>query len=140
LEASNAEATNNADQAQTARRDSKDLLRSAARAIASARADHTSNDSDDAAEQEIRALSRFGQESGLMVCEADFESWFSDKKYRIKPGIEHNVVVLPQERIVIKDYDTRLFNEETGEVFYKPAELEPVMDFSINIAVQPNKF
>lgn len=38
-------------------------------------------------------------------------------------GLEHTVAVLRDEGRVIKDYDTRLFNEETGEVFYKPAEL-----------------
>lgn len=38
-------------------------------------------------------------------------------------GMEHIVAVLRDEGRVVKDYDTRLFNEETGEVFYKPAEL-----------------
>lgn len=38
-------------------------------------------------------------------------------------GLEHVVAVLREEGRVIKDYDARLFNEETGEVFFKPAEL-----------------
>lgn len=38
-------------------------------------------------------------------------------------GIEHSVGLLPGRSLVIKDYDTTLFDEETGTVFYKPAEL-----------------
>lgn len=38
-------------------------------------------------------------------------------------GIEHRVGLWRERGRVIKDYNSRLFNEETGEVFYKPAEL-----------------
>lgn len=38
-------------------------------------------------------------------------------------GMEHTVGVLRDCGRVIKDYDTRFFDEETFEVFYKPAEL-----------------
>jgi hypothetical protein len=40
----------------------------------------------------------------------------------LKPGIEHQVGVLRDVTRVIKDYDTRRYNEATGEVFYKPTD------------------
>ena len=36
---------------------------------------------------------------------------FAEKENRLSGGVEHEVVVLPEEGLVIKDYDTRLFNE-----------------------------
>ncbi len=36
---------------------------------------------------------------------------FADKENRLAGGVEHEVVVIPKETLVIKDYDTRLFNE-----------------------------
>jgi len=38
-------------------------------------------------------------------------------------GMEHVVVALSERGAVLKDYDPRVFDEETFEVFYKPAEL-----------------
>lgn len=37
-------------------------------------------------------------------------------------GMEHVVGVLPQHARVIKDYDTFLFNEDTGEMAFKPTD------------------
>jgi hypothetical protein len=99
------------------------LLRSAAAAIADAGSDHAGGDSNDPAEQEIRALSRFGHESGLMLAAPAIQSLFANPDDFLGQGMEHTVVVLRGEGLVLKDYDTQLFNEVTGEVFYKPAEL-----------------
>jgi hypothetical protein len=123
LQESNAKAQNSVVETKAANGTSQDFLRSAARAVASAGSNHSGDDSNDAADQEIRELARFGKESGLILDESIVLQWFSDVKNTIKPGIEHKVVVRPLEGLVIKDYDTRLFDEETGAVFYKPAEL-----------------
>lgn len=97
------------------------VLRSAASAIADARAGHEQIHPADPAEQEIRAFADFCCRAGLML-EAKSVTAAIDTDY-IGHGIEHQVGILRDRERVIKDYDSRLFNEETGEVFYKPAEL-----------------
>lgn len=97
------------------------LLRSAAGAVADARSDHERVDSTDPAEQEIRAFADFCQGAGLTL-EAGSVSSLIDADF-LGQGIEHRVGVWRERGRVIKDYDTTLFDEETGTVFYKPAEL-----------------
>jgi len=97
------------------------VLRSAASAIADARAGHEQIHPTDPAEQEIRAFADFCCRAGLML-DAKSVTAAIDADY-IGHGIEHRVGMLRDRERVIKDYDSRLFNEETGEVFYKPAEL-----------------
>jgi len=109
--------------AQVVSRGALGLLRSAAAAIADAGADHTGGDPNDPAEQEIRALARFGHESGLMLDAGAVQSLFANPDDFLGRGMEHTVAVLRGEGLVVKDYDTQLYNEVTGEVFYKPAEL-----------------
>lgn len=100
-----------------------DLLRRAACAIGDAGAGDSGGDSEDPAEQEIRALAQFGRESGLIVPAEAVWRFFEEERNCFKPGLEHKVAVLRDEGRVIKDYDSRSFDAETGEVFFKPAEL-----------------
>lgn len=95
------------------------LLRSAAAAVADAGANHAGGDSKDPAEQEIRALASFGHESGLMLDAAAIQSVFANPDDFLGRGMEHTVVVLRGEGRALKDYDTQLFNELTGEGFYE---------------------
>ena len=100
-----------------------DLLRRAASAIRVARAGDAGGDPKDPAEQEICALAEFGRESGLIVSPESVWYFFKEERNCFKPGLEHKVAVLRDEGLVIKDYDTRSFDEETGEVFFKPVDL-----------------
>lgn len=97
------------------------LLRSAAAAIAKPGTGDPGVHSSDPAEQEIRAFADFIQGSGLMLMPQTVAELIQQNF--IGKGIEHSVGLLPDISLVIKDYDTTLFDEETGTVFYKPAEL-----------------
>lgn len=101
--------------------DPRGLLRLAAGAIANAGPDHTSGDPEAGEEPEIRTLARFGREAGLMLEVGEILALFADKENRLAGGVEHEVAVLPEEGLVIKDYDTRLF-DDAGYPRYKPTE------------------
>lgn len=105
----------------TLRPDSGELLRSAAAAVADAGKDHLRGDTADRAEQEIRALARFGEGKGLMLDAALVRQAL--RHLPVKRGMEHEVGLLEWAGRMIKDYDTRLFDEDTFEIFHKPAEL-----------------
>jgi hypothetical protein len=96
--------------AQTLHGGPQGLLRGAAAAVAHAGANHASSHPNDPAEQEICALTHFGQESGLMLDAGTVQSII--KNNFLGQGIEHIVGLLHEQRRVVKDYDTRLFNEE----------------------------
>lgn len=96
------------------------LLRSAAAAVANPGTGDRGGDSADSAEQEIRSITDFVERSGLML-EPPSVADLIQRNFLGK-GIEHLVGLVPGRSVVIKDYDTTLFDEETGTVFYKPAE------------------
>lgn len=101
--------------------DPRGFLRLAAGAIAGAGSDNRSGDPEAGEKQEIRALARFGSEAGLMLEAASILLLFAEKENRLAGGVEHEVAVLREEGLVIKDYDARLFNE-AGYPLYKPTE------------------
>ncbi|MFN0075775.1 MAG: hypothetical protein ACKVY0_04795 [Prosthecobacter sp.] len=98
------------------------LLRSAAAAVAHAGADHPSGHPADPTEQEIRALARFGHDTGLIL-DAQAARCLIENSEFVGKGMEHLVVAPEGMNCVLKDYDPRVFDAETCEVFYKPAEL-----------------
>lgn len=89
--------------------DPRGFLRLAAGAIAGAGSDNRSGDPEAGEKQEIRALARFGREAGLMLEARAILLLFAEKENRLAGGVEHEVAVLREEGLVIKDYDARLF-------------------------------
>jgi hypothetical protein len=81
----------------------------------------TGGDPADSTEPEIRALARFGYESSLML-ETKGVRKLLDEAVFVGQGLEHRVVAPIGTNCVIKDYDPRLIDLETFEIFYKPAE------------------
>jgi hypothetical protein len=96
------------------------LLGSAARAVGNAGGYHGHLDSAASTEQEIRVFADFCNQARLSLEPASVEGFIKDSP--IHPGLEHRVGILLSRRRVIKEYNTRLFDEDTGEVFFKPAE------------------
>jgi hypothetical protein len=70
---------------------------------------------------EIRALARFDNEAGLMLETVAVRQLLGDALF-VGQGPEHRVVAPHGSACVLKDYDPRMFDLETFEVFYKPAE------------------
>jgi hypothetical protein len=81
----------------------------------------TGGDPADSTEPEIRALARFGYEASLML-ETKGVRKLLDEAVFVGQGLEHRVVAPIGTNCVIKDYDPRLIDLETFEIFYKPAE------------------
>jgi hypothetical protein len=103
------------------------FLRLAAGAVADAGArDHTPGDPESGEEPEIRALARFGREAGLMLDLGSVSKIFANKENRLSSGVEHEVAVLPEEGLVIKDYDPRLFNDAD---YPRPLPTECLFDY-----------
>nr|WP_281251824.1 hypothetical protein [Prosthecobacter debontii] len=100
--------------------DAAGLLRSAARAVEQAGGDHQSGHQDAPGEPEIRALEAFAHDTGLILDAEGIRKMMASDP--LSPGIEHQVGVLRGEKRVIKDYDPRLFDPETFEIFYKPTD------------------
>ncbi|WP_395741153.1 hypothetical protein [Prosthecobacter sp.] len=102
------------------RRASPDLLRRAAAAVAAARPDHERDDPAAAGQSEIRALADFGHSEELMLDGSQVRKLLAQKP--LKRGLEHEVGVMSGEKLVIKDYDPRLIDVDTWDIFYKPTD------------------
>ncbi|MEZ5387668.1 MAG: hypothetical protein R3F13_19340 [Prosthecobacter sp.] len=98
------------------------LLRGAAAAVACARPHHEDGHPADPTKQEIRALARFGDEAGLMLNSSGVRDLIAESEF-VGKGLEHQVVAPEGVNWVLKDYDPRVIDEETLDIFYKPAEL-----------------
>lgn len=97
------------------------LIRRAALAVGNPGADNGCIDSGASVDQEIRSFADFCNEAGLKLDPASVAECI--KSSPIHPGLEHRVGIFRNLGRIIKVYNTRLFDEDTGEVFYKPAEL-----------------
>ena len=97
------------------------LLRIAASAVVDAGTNYGGSYPGDPTKQEICALAHFGHEKGLML-ELSTIQGFIEQDF-IGSGIEHRVAAHREKNRVIKIYDPREIDEQTGETFYKPAAL-----------------
>jgi hypothetical protein len=97
-----------------------DLLRRAAAVVAAAGPDHEHDDPASAGKPQIRALADFVRSEGLILDRSIVRQMLTQEP--LKRGIEHEVGVLRNEKRVLKDYDPRLLDEETLEIFYKPTD------------------
>jgi hypothetical protein len=97
------------------------LLRSATTAVADAGSSDVGGHPADPTEPEIRALACFGHETGLILETAAVRRLLSESLF-VGQGLEHRVVAPLTTARVLKDYDPRVIDLETFEVFYKPAE------------------
>ena len=96
------------------------LLRRAAKAVAGSGSHHGPGDPKDPAEQEICSLASFAHENGLILDRVGIQRLIGLNP--LPPGLEHTVGVLRASKRVLKDYDTWLIDEDTGEMAFKPTD------------------